>query len=99
MSAIVAAYGPFDEAMGVRMLARMAHRGPDGRRTRRARDAWLGIQYLAITDPETGTQPLSATGEAIWLVGDGEIYNHRRIREQLGPERFATGSDLSLIHI
>lgn len=94
MSAIVAAYGPFDEAMGVRMLARMAHRGPDGRRTRRARDAWLGIQYLAITDPETGTQPLSATGEAIWLVGDGEIYNHRRIREQLGPERFATGSDL-----
>lgn len=94
MSAIVAAYGPFDEAMGMRMLERMAHRGPDGVRGQRVGEAWLGSRYLSITDPETGAQPLSGDKQAIWLVGDGKIYNYRRIRRQLGTDRFRTGSDL-----
>ncbi len=94
MSAVVAAHGPFDESLGLRMLERMAHRGPDGMATRRAGNAWLGTQYLAITDPETGAQPLTGSREDIWLVGDGEIYNHRRIRRQLGEDRFSTASDL-----
>src|SRR5690625_544747 len=94
MSAIVAAYGPFDEQLGHRMLHRMAHRGPDGSGSRRMGPAWLGTRYLTITDPRTGAQPLTGSRRDIALVGDGEIYNHRRIRARLGADRFSTGSDL-----
>lgn len=94
MSAVVAAYGPFDERLGVRMLERMAHRGPDGQKVRRVGEAWLGTRYLTITDPTSGAQPVADITEPIWLIGDGEIYNHRRIRRQLGEDRFSTGSDL-----
>lgn len=94
MSAIVAAHGPIDNALGQRMLKRMAHRGPDGIQTHRVGDAWLGSQYLSITDPEDGAQPLGDAQRAVWLVGDGRIYNYRRIRQELGEERFGTRSDL-----
>src|SRR5690606_21402961 len=94
MSAIVAAHGPFDADLGHRMLERMAHRGPDGAEVRQVGEAWLGTRYLTITDPHTGAQPLGGRTQEIWLVGDGEIYNHRQIRRQLGAERFHTGSDL-----
>ena len=94
MSAIVAACGPFDEALGQRMLDRMEHRGPDGRGTRRVGEAWLGTNHLSVMDPGSPTPPLSAGAPAAWLVGDGIIYNHRRIREHLGAAQFSTGSDL-----
>ena len=94
MSAIVAAYGPFDERLGQRMLARMVHRGPDGSGHQQIGNAWLGTRYLAIVDPDGGAQPLTASAPEVALIGDGEIYNHRRIRDQLGESRFRTGSDL-----
>ncbi|RJN32600.1 asparagine synthase (glutamine-hydrolyzing) [Nesterenkonia natronophila] len=94
MSAIVAAHGPIDVELGQRMLKRMAHRGPDGSQTHQVGQAWLGSQYLSITDPDDGAQPLGEAQQAVWLVGDGKIYNYRRIREELGEERFRTRSDL-----
>ena len=92
MSGIVAAYGPFDPAVGEQMLERLSHRGRDGVGSRRLDHAWLGSQYLAITDPEA-RQPLAGE-DGTWLVGDGEIFNHRRLRGQLGPGSFRTRSDL-----
>lgn len=102
MSGIVAAHGPFDPELGARMLERMAHRGPDGAGSRQLGDAWLGSRYLAIVDPGHGGQPIEAsgTGSGSVLVGDGEIYNHRRIRDSLqagagaGAGAARTGSDL-----
>lgn len=93
MSGIVAAHGPFDPGMGQRMLSRLAHRGPDGEGIRQLDEAWLGVANLSITDAPGGLQPLQGTGGS-WLVGDGEIYNHERIRSRLGTDRFSTGSDL-----
>jgi asparagine synthase (glutamine-hydrolysing) len=93
MSGIVAARGPFDPRLGRRMLARLAHRGPDGEGERAVDGAWLGHRRLAIVDLEGGGQPLSSARGDLWLVGDGEIYNHRRLRARLGEERFRTGSD------
>lgn len=93
MSGIVAAHGPFDPEMGQRMLARLAHRGPDGEGTRQVGAAWLGAANLSITDAGGGLQPLQGSGGS-WLVGDGQIYNHQRIRSRLGADRFSTGSDL-----
>jgi asparagine synthase (glutamine-hydrolysing) len=92
MSGIVAAYGPFDPRLGHRMLERISHRGPDGEGTRSVGPAWLGHRRLAIVDVEGGSQPLAGPG-GLWLVGDGHVYNHHRLREALGPDRFRTGSD------
>lgn len=92
MSGIVAAHGPFDEETGRRMLARLAHRGPDGEGTRALDDAWLGHRRLAIVDPRGGAQPLG-DGAGLWLVGDGTVQNHARLRRRLGEGRFRTGSD------
>ena len=93
MSGIVAAWGPFDPRLGQRMLNRLAHRGPDGEGTRQVGRAWLGHRRLAIVDTKGGAQPLAGAGGDLWLVGDGEVYNHRRLRAELGEETFRTGSD------
>jgi asparagine synthase (glutamine-hydrolysing) len=93
MSGIVAACGPFDPRLGARMLERLAHRGPDGEGTRQAGRAWLGHRRLAVVDPAGGAQPLSNERGDLWLVGDGEVYNHRRLRAEVGEDAFRTGSD------
>ena len=76
------------------MLERLAHRGPDGEGTREVGRAWLGQRHLAIVDPAGGAQPLGNASDDLWLVGDGEVYNHRRLRAELGGEdAFRTGAD------
>src|ERR1700719_48966 len=63
------------------------HRGPDSRGDWSSPDGhcWLGSTRLAIVDlSPTGAQPMidPATGNVI--VTNGEIYNHRAVREKLG---------------
>ncbi len=99
MSGIVAAYGPFDPAEGDRMLDRLTHRGPDGQASLAVGRAWLGHRRLAIVDVARGGQPLQAAQGGWWLVGDGEIYNHLRLRaglEESGAS-FATHSDHEVV--
>src|SRR3954470_12827414 len=69
-------------------LGLIHHRGPDSRGDWLSADGhcWLGNTRLAIVDlSPTGAQPMTdpATGNVI--VINGEIYNHRAMREQLGP--------------
>jgi asparagine synthase (glutamine-hydrolysing) len=64
------------------------HRGPDSRGEWTSPDGrcWLGSTRLAIVDRSpTGAQPMTdpATGNVI--VANGEIYNHRSVRERIGP--------------
>lgn len=68
-------------------LALIHHRGPDSQGEWRSPDGrcWLGNARLAIVDlSPTGAQPMTdpATGNVI--VTNGEIYNHRAVREKLG---------------
>jgi asparagine synthase (glutamine-hydrolysing) len=93
VSGIVAAHGPFDPDLGPRMLERLVHRGPDGEGSRRVGDSWLGHRRLAIVDLEHGGQPLGNGAGDLWLVGDGGLYNHSRLRTELGDERFHSRSD------
>lgn len=93
MCGIVADYGAPDVPDAERRLARIAHRGPDGRGTVLVGDdAWLGHRRLAIVDLEGGDQPLVGRGD-LWMVGNGEIYNHEEVRRDLGAARFSTRSD------
>jgi asparagine synthase (glutamine-hydrolysing) len=79
-----------------RLLAALAHRGPDGQgRLVRGGVALLHTR-LAIVDLVTGDQPLFAgvapgTGPA--LVCNGEIYNNPELREAMANTPFRTRSD------
>ena len=75
------------------MLARLAHRGPDGVGSIEVGDAWLGHRRLAIVDVAGGQQPLVNAAGDLFLIGNGEIYNHEQLRASLPEAKFRTKSD------
>ena len=75
-----------------RLVDALRHRGPDGDGSYAARNVALGQTRLAIIDLETGSQPLYEPGGAV-LVANGEIYNYVELRNEIGIDEFATGSD------
>ena len=40
-----------------------------------------------------GKQPLKTASGALFLVGNGEVYNHEEVRRTLPENRFSTRSD------
>ncbi|MCA1645781.1 MAG: asparagine synthase (glutamine-hydrolyzing), partial [Chloroflexi bacterium] len=69
---------PVDEPMLRRMADTMHHRGPDADGYFVAPDHQIGFGFrrLSIVDLSTGDQPMSNEDDSIWLVFNGEIYNH-----------------------
>lgn len=87
MCGIVGIHGPEPPVeLGRRMRDRLTHRGPDGTGEIGFPHAWLGHTRLAIVDLEGGRQPLRTPDGELWLVGNGEVYNHRRLRKELLAE-------------
>ncbi len=75
---------PFSAVHAEEMARRLRHRGPDATGIRRWDAATLVHTRLSIIDlTPTGDQPLSDEDGRIWTVFNGEIYNHREIRDQL----------------
>lgn len=69
-----------------RMSQAIADRGPDGEGIRVLDDGRVGLVHrrLAIIDlSESANQPMCNDEESIWLVFNGEIYNHQDIRQEL----------------
>src|SRR5688500_11544157 len=65
------------------------HRGPDSRGEWTSPEGryWLGNTRLAIVDlSPTGAQPMADRDTGNVVAVNGEIYNHRAIREELGPD-------------
>lgn len=80
------------------MSKKIRHRGPDWSGIYCGRSAVLAHERLSIVDPESGKQPLFAPDGAQVLAVNGEIYNHREIRQRYnGRYEFATGSDCEVI--
>lgn len=72
------------------MKCRMVHRGPDGEGTFMETDGSvaLGHRRLSILDLSTnGAQPMTSHSGRYVLVFNGEIYNHRELREKLLSEK------------
>jgi asparagine synthase (glutamine-hydrolysing) len=85
-----------------RMCDVMAHRGPDDQGAFVQGPIGLGIRRLSIVDLTTGHQPISNEDGTIWLVFNGEIYNHLALREQLiaRGHRYRTHSDTeTIVHL
>jgi asparagine synthase (glutamine-hydrolysing) len=95
MCGIAAQYGQPDAEAGRRMLDRLVHRGPDDEGCVTLGDhAWLGHRRLSIVDIEGGRQPLGGEPAGdLWLVGNGEVYNHADVGDSLPHASFQTSSD------
>ncbi len=67
------------------MTQTLVHRGPDadGFHLSDNGEVGLGFRRLSIVDLDTGDQPMSNEDDSIWLVFNGEIYNHAAIRQRL----------------
>jgi asparagine synthase (glutamine-hydrolysing) len=66
-----------------RMANSIRHRGPDGEGFWCDRDIALGFRRLAIVDLEGGGQPMCNEDGHVWIVFNGEIYNHLALRREL----------------
>src|SRR6187455_290281 len=82
-----------------RMCSTLIHRGPDDGGTFVASGIGLGMRRLSIVDLSTGQQPLSNEDGSVWVVFNGEIYNHAEIRRELEAHghRYRTKSDTETI--
>jgi asparagine synthase (glutamine-hydrolysing) len=80
----------------------MAHRGPDDDGFFVDGNVGIGMRRLSIVDLATGHQPISNEDGSIWIVFNGEIYNHRALREQLITQghSYRTQSDTeTIVHL
>lgn len=80
------------------MSKKIRHRGPDWSGIHCSGSAILAHERLSIVDPESGRQPLFSPDGKQVLAVNGEIYNHKEIRERYkGRYDFQTGSDCEVI--
>jgi asparagine synthase (glutamine-hydrolysing) len=84
-----------------RMRDIIAHRGPDEAGLHCDAHAAFAHRRLSIVDLSTGQQPLSNEDGSVWIVFNGEIYNHTEIRTTLEAygHTYRTMSDTeSIVH-
>ncbi|MCC6752578.1 MAG: asparagine synthase (glutamine-hydrolyzing) [Saprospiraceae bacterium] len=83
------------------MLDQLHHRGPD-HEGRSFGKYSIGMRRLSIIDIEQGNQPIWNEDKCIAVVLNGEIYNYRKLRDQLQMRghTFRTESDTEvLVHL
>lgn len=82
------------------MAEALRHRGPDdeGVFVDGAAGVALGFRRLSIVDlSQAGAQPMvSASGRYV-MVFNGEVYNHRRLADELGPHNYRGHSDTEVM--
>jgi asparagine synthase (glutamine-hydrolysing) len=81
------------------MTATLTHRGPDEGGTYDDERVALGHRRLSIIDRTGGQQPLPNEDESVWIVFNGEVYNHADLQRELTARghRFRTHSDTEAI--
>ena len=82
-----------------RMCQVIRHRGPDDEGMYVKNNVGIGMRRLSIIDLASGHQPISNEDGTIWIVFNGEIYNHREVRAELQQRGhiFRTNSDTEAI--
>lgn len=84
------------------MNRQIVHRGPDDDGFFVEDNIGLAMRRLSIIDVQAGHQPLSNELGSIWIVFNGEIYNHQDLRKDLEMRghRYRTHSDTeSIVHL
>jgi asparagine synthase (glutamine-hydrolysing) len=85
MCGITGFVGPGDRSDLEAMTRALAHRGPDGEGyyEDQAARVFLGHRRLAIIDIAGGHQPMPNEDNSVFVVFNGEIYNHASLRKEL----------------
>lgn len=90
MCGLAGVFGPRDPVAARALISaaceRMRHRGPDDEGLYAAPDgrAMLGFRRLSILDlSAAGHQPMGNEDGTVWLIFNGEIYNHVPLRADL----------------
>ncbi|SUZ79716.1 uncharacterized protein METZ01_LOCUS32570 [marine metagenome] len=80
------------------MSKKVRHRGPDWSGIHSSKNALLAHERLAIVDPQSGNQPIFSSDRKLILAANGEIYNHRLLKDNLKINYdFQTNSDCEII--
>ena len=80
------------------MSRKIRHRGPDWTGIYNSKKAILSHERLSIVDPRSGKQPLYSKNKDLVLAANGEIYNHKELRNKLSIHYdFTTQSDCEII--
>jgi asparagine synthase (glutamine-hydrolysing) len=79
----------------------LTHRGPDDAGFHSEPGLGFAFRRLSIVDVAGGAQPLANEDGSVWIVYNGEIYNHASLRAELESRghRYRTNSDTeSIVH-
>jgi asparagine synthase (glutamine-hydrolysing) len=81
------------------MCDAMVRRGPDDEGSVQLDGVTLGMRRLSIIDLEGGHQPIHNEDSTVWVVQNGEIYNHLELRDLLraAGHSFSTESDTEVL--
>src|ERR1700731_4503696 len=84
------------------MNRQITHRGPDDEGIFVNANVGIAMRRLSIIDVKSGHQPLSNETDDVWIVFNGEIYNHQQLRGELEAKghRYRTRSDTeTIVHL
>lgn len=81
------------------MVGTIRHRGPDEFGFYLDPHVGLGSARLSIVDLQHGQQPISNEDRSLWIVFNGEIFNHAALRQELvaAGHQFSTRTDTEVI--
>jgi len=85
-----------------RMNRSIVHRGPDDEGFFVEENVGLAMRRLSIIDVKSGHQPLSNENRDVWIVFNGEIYNHAELRSDLEAKghQYRSRSDTeTIVHL
>ena len=86
-----------------KILKTIEHRGPDNVGKFQDKGISLGHRRLSIIDlSKSGNQPMSNENQDIWIAFNGEIYNHKELRQRLEQKghKFKSNTDTeAIIHL
>lgn len=90
---------PADPVVLEAMVASLTHRGPDDDGFRVMGDLAIGMRRLSVVDLAGGDQPKTNEDGSVWVVFNGEIYNHGKLRSELSDRghAFRSRSDTEVI--
>jgi asparagine synthase (glutamine-hydrolysing) len=90
---------PVDPGTIRKMADSIVHRGPDDEGYFVRPNIALGNRRLSIIDVDGGKQPISTSDKRFTIVFNGEIFNYKKLREELRSQGypFRTDSDTEVV--
>lgn len=97
MCGITGIIGPKNEEVVKKMAEAIRHRGPDDDGFYSDDLVSLGMRRLSIIDVSGGSQPIESSNGRYLIFFNGEIYNYKEIKKELGEYQFKTASDTEVV--